>query len=220
MNVTGTSTATSGQTTTPTAGTSALAGDFTTFLKMLTTQLQNQDPLNPIESSDYAVQLATFSGVEQQVRTNQLLEALAGQLGGTGIAQYAGWVGMEAQVTAAVAFTGAPVTLTPSPASDADSATLVVLDAQNREVARLDMPLTTGQMVWDGTDATGQVLPDGLYAFRVESQKAGELIGNDPVAAFGRIAEVRAGASGPVLVLEGGTAVPPSDVAALRPYGT
>lgn len=220
MNVTGTSTATSGQTTTPTAGTSALAGDFTTFLKMLTTQLQNQDPLNPIESSDYAVQLATFSGVEQQVRTNQLLEALAGQLGGTGIAQYAGWVGMEAQVTAAVAFTGAPVTLTPSPASDADSATLVVLDAQNREVARLDMPLTTGQMVWDGTDATGQVLPDGLYAFRVESQKAGELIGNDPVAAFGRIAEVRAGASGPVLVLEGGTEVPPSDVAALRPYGT
>ena len=43
-------------------------GDFQTFLKMLTTQIKNQDPLNPMEGSDFAVQLATFSGVEQQVQ--------------------------------------------------------------------------------------------------------------------------------------------------------
>ena len=42
-------------------------GDFETFLKMLTTQIRNQDPLNPMEGSEFAVQLATFSGVEQQV---------------------------------------------------------------------------------------------------------------------------------------------------------
>ena len=59
-----------------TAETSLIGNDFNTFLVMLTTQLQNQDPLNPIESSDYAVQLATFSGVEQQVRTNQLLQEI------------------------------------------------------------------------------------------------------------------------------------------------
>ena len=46
------------------------------FLKLLTTQMQNQDPLNPIDSTDYAAQLATFSGVEQQVRTNSLLADL------------------------------------------------------------------------------------------------------------------------------------------------
>ena len=55
---------------------SALASDFDTFLRMLTTQMQNQDPLNPIDSTDYATQLATFSGVEQQVRTNSLLADL------------------------------------------------------------------------------------------------------------------------------------------------
>ena len=47
--------------------TGVISSDFQTFLTMLTTQLQNQDPLNPVESSDFAVQLATFSGVEQQV---------------------------------------------------------------------------------------------------------------------------------------------------------
>ncbi len=80
-----------------------LSSDFQTFLKMLTTQARNQDPLNPMDSSDYAQQLATFSGVEQQVRTNTLLESLAAQLGGGGLTQYASWVGMEARVTARAA---------------------------------------------------------------------------------------------------------------------
>jgi hypothetical protein len=56
-----------------------LGSDFETFLKMLTTQMKNQDPLNPVESSEYAVQLATFSSVEQQVLTNDLLTRLIGQ---------------------------------------------------------------------------------------------------------------------------------------------
>ena len=66
-----------------------ITSDFTTFLKMLTTQMQNQDPLNPIDSTDYAAQLATFSGVEQQVRTNSLLADLGTQFGLMGMAQLA-----------------------------------------------------------------------------------------------------------------------------------
>jgi flagellar basal-body rod modification protein FlgD len=62
----------------------ALTSDFETFLRMLTVQMKNQDPLNPIESSDFAVQLATFSGVEQQVKTNDLLTKLADSFGGSG----------------------------------------------------------------------------------------------------------------------------------------
>src|SRR5690606_19156239 len=68
-------------------------GDFDTFLKMLTTQIANQDPLNPMEGSDFAVQLATFSGVEQQARTNQLIEALASRMGVSGLSQLSGWIG-------------------------------------------------------------------------------------------------------------------------------
>ena len=81
----------------------AISADFDTFLKMLTTQMQNQDPLNPIDSADYAVQLATFSGVEQQMKTNQLLDDLASQFGVMGMSQLAAWVGQEARAAAWVA---------------------------------------------------------------------------------------------------------------------
>ena len=63
---------------------SKISSDFETFLLMLTTQLENQDPLNPIESQDFAVQLATFSGVEQQVLTNDLLSDLGQGFGSSG----------------------------------------------------------------------------------------------------------------------------------------
>jgi flagellar basal-body rod modification protein FlgD len=73
-----------------------ISSDFETFLKMLTVQMQNQDPLNPVDSSDYATQLATFSGVEQQVQTNDLLRSLAGQMG-TGLDnQPVVWAGVRA----------------------------------------------------------------------------------------------------------------------------
>ena len=70
-----------------------ISSDFQTFLRMLTTQMQNQNPLEPIEASDFAVQLATFSGVEQQVRTNDLLSQLTSRMG---LSELANWVGREA----------------------------------------------------------------------------------------------------------------------------
>lgn len=54
-------------------------GDFDTFLTLLVTQLQNQDPLNPLESSEFTGQLATFSQLEQQVEANDLLRELTTQ---------------------------------------------------------------------------------------------------------------------------------------------
>ncbi len=66
-----------------------ISSDFDTFLKMLKVQMENQDPLNPTDSSEYAQQLATFSGVEQAVLTNDLLTALMVQMNTTGMAQLA-----------------------------------------------------------------------------------------------------------------------------------
>ncbi|WP_413876683.1 flagellar hook capping FlgD N-terminal domain-containing protein [Albidovulum sp.] len=190
--------------------------DFQTFLVMLTTQMQNQDPLNPIESSDYAAQLATFSGVEQQVKTNTLLESLASQMGLSGMAQMASWVGMEARVSAPVMFDGAPLTLYPAPAEGADEAVLVVLNASGQEVARQQIALSDDPVTWAGTDASGTPLASGSYAFRLENYTAGELAGITAVDAYGRIDEVRNGTDGAVLVLQGGAMVAPADIRALR----
>ncbi len=120
-----------------------VSSDFETFLRMLTVQMQNQDPLNPVDSSDYAVQLATFSSVEQQVLTNDLLRSMSGQLAGGSLGQLAGWVGMEALARVPVAFNGDPVNLRPDYAEQADAAKLVVRDAAGEIVAR--EPLTLSQ---------------------------------------------------------------------------
>ena len=203
------------------ASAAALSSDFETFLLMLTTQMENQDPLNPIESEDFAVQLATFSGVEQQVRTNQLLENLAGGMGVTGLAQLAGWVGMEARVVAPVAFDGSPVELSISPAPGSDSAQLVVLDAFGNEVGRETVPLGHDTIDWAGIGTDGQPLPAGQYSLQLASLSQGEVTGSAPVAHYTHINEARQGLDGIELVIEGGVIVPSDQVTALRePSGT
>jgi flagellar basal-body rod modification protein FlgD len=193
-----------------------ITSDYTTFLKMLTTQLQNQDPLNPIESSDYAVQLATFSGVEQQTRTNQLLESLGGQFNVLGMAQMAGWVGQQARVDAPVWVDGDPVTLSPNPAAGTDRATLVVKDSRGTVVSRQDIPPTTEPYSWTGLGIDGLPLPQGKYTLSLESYRNDEMLTQTPVEHYARIMEAQGGASGTNLLLEGGIKVRADAITALR----
>jgi len=194
----------------------ALTSDFETFLLMLTTQLENQDPLNPIESQDFAVQLATFSGVEQQVRTNELLESLAGGLGASGLSQLAGWVGMEARVKAPLAFGGSPVDIALEPDPGSDRAELIVFDQFDREVGRQEVPLGTDVVEWVGVQQNGQPLPPGTYTLQLASFNQGEITSTNPVAHYARIQEARQGLSGVELVIDGGTVVASDDVSGLR----
>lgn len=192
------------------------ATDFETFLKMLTVQMQNQDPVNPIDSADYAVQLATFSGVEQAVRTNQLLESVLSQFDTLGMAQLAGWVGQEARSAAPVFMDGTPVTLSPSPSASADRAVIVVKDAQGRLVAREEIPATSAPYIWLGSDATGAVLPVGPYRLTLESYSGDNLLTETPIEHYAPVLEVRGGAGGARVVLPGGIEVLATDVTALR----
>lgn len=193
----------------------AIASDFETFLKMLTTQIRNQDPLNPTPADEFAVQLATFSSVEQQVLTNQLLQGLSGQLGG-GMAQIAGWVGLEARAQAPVRFDGAPVTVLPSPAPGSDSAQLVVRNANGREVARIAVPPVSDPILWDGTGAGGQTVLPGVYSFELVSFSNGVPTASSTPASYGRVTEARMENGQPVVLLASGTAVPAAEVTALR----
>ena len=106
-----------------------IGSDFEVFLQMLTAQMKYQDPLNPVDSTDYATQLATFSGVEQAVLTNDLLKSLTTQMGTGGLIDMAGLVGKEVRSTADVYFEGEPITLMPSQTVASDSAELVVRDS-------------------------------------------------------------------------------------------
>jgi flagellar basal-body rod modification protein FlgD len=193
-----------------------ITSDFDTFLRMLTVQLQNQDPMNPVESADYAVQLATFSGVEQQVRTNTLLSEMQASFQQSGMAEMAGWIGKEARSPAAVRFDGTPVTLHPAPAAGATEVDLVVRDMQGRLVAREKMPVSTAPYSWLGADATGSPLPPGTYQLSLESRKGEAVLSTVAVEHYARVMEVKSTPDGARLVLEGGVEVPAAQVTALR----
>ena len=220
MDVTQTGTQTTPTATARPAGEeSVVNSDFQTFLVMLTTQLENQDPLNPVESADFAVQLATFSGVEQQVQTNDLLKSLATQLGAGSVGQVAEWVGKEVRAPTSVDFSGDPVTVVPQPNPLADAAQLVVLDAQGNQVQRLDIAVSDEAYVWTGIGADGFPLPDGTYTFHVDSMAEGEPLGRSQAEIYGTVVEAQVDGSTVSLILAGGGKVAVDDVTALRAPG-
>jgi flagellar basal-body rod modification protein FlgD len=200
------------------AGASETNADFETFLKMLTTQMRNQDPLNPMESSDFAVQLATFSGVEQQVLTNQLLSGLAEQAGaGRGLADYAGWIGMEARSGAPVAFDGEPVELVLSPDPAADRGLLVVRDEAGRVLQESPLAPGTERVIWEGAASPTEALPNGVYEISARWLSGSEVLGETPAESYASVAEVRVDPAGQVeLLLESGFTVAASRVTAVR----
>jgi flagellar basal-body rod modification protein FlgD len=205
---------------TASTGATAISSDFNTFLRMLTVQMQNQDPLNPIDSADYAVQLATFSGVEQQVRTNQLLADMQGKFQQLGMAEMASWIGKEARSAAPVSYDGSPVTLSPNPAVGANRTVLVVKDAHGNLVSREEIPVSAEPYQWLGAGIDGNPLPTGTYSIALESLNGETVITSLPVEHYARVIEVRGGSGGTTLVLEGGAEVLANDVTALRePWG-
>lgn len=195
---------------------SVLTSDFETFLQMLTAQAKYQDPLEPIDSSEYAAQLAQFSMVEQQVKGNELLGALGQQMGAGNMASMGGWIGMEVRTTAPAEFNGSPVTLVPNPPAAADEVFLVVRDSKGVEVQRQVIPKSADPVEWAGVSDDQTPFDTAVYSFELESYANDTLLGTSPVESYSRITEVRSEGGTTMLVLEGGTLVFPGDVTALR----
>ncbi|MEL6464891.1 MAG: flagellar hook capping FlgD N-terminal domain-containing protein [Pseudomonadota bacterium] len=201
------------------ATSSVLSSDFEVFLQMLTAQAEYQDPLEPIDSSEYAAQLAQFSMVEQQVMTNDLMQEMLVALGANDMASAANWIGMEALVQGPVRFEGAPITIAPNPPIAADEVTLIVTNAQGTEVARRALPVSASPYDWDGLDNSGATLPFAEYEFRIESAANGEVLLTEPALAYNRVTEARVENGTTLLVLDSGYLVSALDVTGLREPG-
>ena len=200
----------------PKTETKGISSDFETFLKMLTVQMQNQDPLDPVDSADYATQLATFSGVEQQVQTNELLRAMSGQLVSSGLSDLATWVGKEVRTDEAIEFTGTPLTIIPAIANGADSARLIVSDQTGARIQSIPIPTDGVPLDWTGRTQDGHSVPNGTYKFEVESIVHGETIATNPASSYGKVAEVRIDQGNSLVVLASGQVLPSSAITAIR----
>lgn len=150
----------------------SIAGDFDTFLTLLTAQLQNQDPLEPLDTNQFTAQLVQFAGVEQSIQTNDNLEALTALTSAN-------------TVTSAVSFIGKGVTAAgdttqlinnsaawsyTSPSESAE-AKVSIYNEFGTLVYQEDASLLAGTntLFWDGRKSDGTQAAGGAYRISIEA---------------------------------------------------
>lgn len=153
-------------------GRASLAEDFDAFLTLLTTQLQNQDPLEPMDSSEFTNQLVAFAGVEQSISSNDKLDDLIALQGGSRAATAVAHLGKEIeaegdQLALQDGAAGFAYTLDGS----AETATIEIANAQGALVRSLQVEGGVGRHegVWDGLDNNGNAVPDGPYSLTLSA---------------------------------------------------
>jgi flagellar basal-body rod modification protein FlgD len=151
-----------------------IAGNFETFLTLLTTQLKNQNPLDPLDTNQFTQQLVQFAGVEQQIRQNQQLETLIS-------------IEKSAQATTAMAFVGSTVAVDGQTAALTNGNATWAFNVAKPAAVNLTIKSATGQTVysggftmqagpqafeWDGRDNKGVKWPDGSYTMSITGKDA------------------------------------------------
>jgi len=190
--------------------------DFGNFLSLLTTQLKNQDPLEPEKSTDFIAQLANFSSVEQEVKMNEFLSRISQSLGSNPVNSLASWIGQKVMPGGQVQFLGNALQIeTDIPAGEKNAA-LVVRDSNGNAVQRIKLAPGTKNFSWDGRTQAGGTLPSGQYDLSVEISTDGKVVAQRPVGVFSKVIEARIEGDKTVLVLENGTQAKASTVTAVR----
>lgn len=149
---------------------SSLAETFDTFLTLLTTQLKNQDPLNPMETNEFTSQLVEFTGVEQAISTNKKLDDLIALQTDLQLNNAVGYIGKNVSADSIMLMLqGGESKITYDLGGNAAKVNILVIDEFGETVRTIDADTDVGhhEVVWDGLDDDGDPLADGLYGFLV-----------------------------------------------------
>jgi len=172
---TGTTTPSAATTASTAAPTTGIKADFNMFLKLLTTQMQNQDPLSPMDTSQYTQQLVQYSQVEQSVQQNTTLNSILSNLSNQGLTQASGMIGRSVTLNSDVAglAAGTPAAWSYSAARPVSTLTSSITDASGKVVMTSTMtPNAQGTMAWDGTLPDGSTAPAGSYTLALTASDA------------------------------------------------
>jgi flagellar basal-body rod modification protein FlgD len=182
-----------------------LAGNFQTFLTLLTTQLKNQNPLDPLDTNQFTQQLVQFAQVEQQLKQNEQLTTLIS-------------IEKSAQATTALAFVGSTVAVDGQTATLKDSKASWSFQVPKPISATVTIKNSTGQAVyngsfsmnagtqsfnWDGRGNNGTQWPDGNYTISVTGKDASGQAVAVPSEVEGTVDSVVLSKSPPVLSIGG-----------------
>jgi flagellar basal-body rod modification protein FlgD len=215
------STIVSGTTTVPASSTSSssassanalasqqIAGNFQSFLQLLTTQLQNQNPLDPLDTNQFTQQLVEFAGVQQQLNTNDSLATLVSLQQAT-------------QSTEALSYVGKTVTVSGNTATMANSQAVWALSVPNASTVNVSIASSTGQTVftgtynvsagnnqpfeWNGIGSDGTQNPDGNYTLTATAKDSGGNTVGVTTSVGGVVSSVDLTQSPPLLTIGGQT---------------
>ncbi len=147
------------------------------FLNLLVKQLQYQDPLNPVENTEFTAQLAQFSQLESLSEMNSNIELMAQFQNSMNSMQAASFIGKQVNATGnTINFTGAESTIDFNLQGNASLVTVTVYNASGTAVRTIDMRnVQQGDVscVWDGRNNSGEVLSPGTYYFGIEATGIG-----------------------------------------------
>lgn len=159
-----------GSTTAATAKTTGLGANFDTFLGLLTAQLQNQDPLSPMDATKFTSQLVEFSAVEQAIQTNKKLDALTKLTQASSASTALGYIGRGVEASSSqVLLPASGEAQVGYSLPRAGTALLTVTDERGRTVYQSKAQGQVGQnsFAWNGLGADGARLPSGLYGVAI-----------------------------------------------------
>jgi flagellar basal-body rod modification protein FlgD len=195
-----------------------LSGNLNTFLTLLTTQLQNQDPLSPMDSTQFTQQLVEYSQVEQQINTNSNLQSLISlQQSGAG-ATAVGYLGKDVTVTNGnAALTNGTATWNYNLGASASSTALSITNSSGQVVYTGTGSTTSGNNAfsWNGEDNNGNQLPDGTYTLAVNAVASDGSTITSTVTSSGTVNEINLSGTTPQLMI-GSMAVPLSQVSLVQ----
>ena len=215
-------TTTSGVKTTATTGSTAndngaasITSNYSTFLNLLTAQIKNQDPLSPMDTTQWTNQLVQYSSVEQQLKANQYLQTIAN-------------AGSSGSLNTAVGYIGKTVTATQDTSTlangsanwnynlgaTASKAVLSVVNSAGTTVwsgSPSDMTKGDHTFTWDGKDSAGKAVTDGDYTLKISATTSAGATVDTTIGVSGTVTSAE-NVSGSVVLKVGNTSVPVANI--------
>jgi flagellar basal-body rod modification protein FlgD len=208
MTVSATASTTAATQDTTALGRTQLAQSFDTFLSLLTTQMKNQDPLAPMDSTQFTQQLVQMTGVEQQLATNDLLKQLVANSNAS-VASAVGLIGKQVAADISDAqLSGGKAQWTYTLSKAAADVKIEVLDANGATVKAAAAPAsanTAGEhtYTWDGVNDFGNKLADGTYTLRITAKDAGGQVVDATTHVQGLVSAIQELNGQPVVAVNG-----------------
>lgn len=193
------------------------------FLKLLMAQLNNQDPLKPMEHQEFSAQLAQFGSLEQLQNIHKGIESLQGGMGNEAKLSALGMIGksVSANGNEVELMEGQPVNLSFSSKEGVTPIKAQIYSNGGKLVRELDINPKTAQagISWDGKDQEGSNMPSGKYTFRVQGVNPNGQAEELGAKLSGRVTAVEMNGNQPVLIVQTSSGQAKLDLAKVTSVG-